>query len=351
MRDVKIFDTTFSRNDVWILLLMFPYHILIQYLLLGNAYFTDIDIFLTATAIAVAMWAPSWYVHTIIGFAVRDRLPEVRQTGIRICLSLVGFVCVSVSQNSLIVFCYSYFHFFGFSYDTLGVKAAYICGINANVIATGFFESIYVINKWKNSVVETEGLKKAQLQGELDNLKNQVNPHFLFNSINTLSSLIIEDPVKAEKFLQEMSKVYRYLLQNNDQELTPLHVELDFLQSYFHLLKTRYEDGITMAVVIDKSYHRHLVPPFTLQMLIENAVKHNAIFENSPLRISLEVSGIDKLVVRNNKQRKTTMIESNKIGLKNIKAKYKLLKQEDVLVEDTDHYFAVSIPLVKTNDI
>ncbi|MEJ0104185.1 MAG: histidine kinase [Bacteroidota bacterium] len=350
MHGIKIFKATFTRNDFLILLLIFPYHILIQYLLLGNAYFTNTHLFLVGTAVAICMWPASWYVHTLVGFKVRNRFPEIKQTTIRVTLSLCSFILVSFLQNSLLIFLYSYSHFFGYSYSTLGTTAAYICGLNINVIATGFFETSYLINKWKSFIVEAEGLKKAQVQSELDNLKSQVNPHFLFNSINSLSSLINEDAVKAEKFLQEMSKVYRYLLQNNDQELTPLYIELDFINSYFHLLKTRYEDGITMTIAIDTKYYQYLLPPLTLQMLIENAVKHNAIFEKSPLSINLRITAEEKLTVSNNKQRKTTAIESNKIGLKNIKAKYKLLKQDEVVVEETDHIFAVTVPLVKTEE-
>ncbi|MFT3702159.1 MAG: histidine kinase [Agriterribacter sp.] len=351
MQDIRIFRTTFTRNDILILVLIFPYHILIQYLLLGNAYFTNSRLFFTGTAVAVLMWPVSWYVHTVVGFKVRGRFPEIKQTAIRVTLSLLMFIAISLCQNSLLIFLYSYFHFFGYSYASLGTKAAYLCGLNINVIATGFFETSYLINKWKSFIVEAEGLKKAQLQSELDNLKSQVNPHFLFNSINSLSSLISEDPEKAQKFLQEMSKVYRYLLQNNERELAPLYIELDFLNSYFHLLKTRYENGISMTISVDTKYYQYLLPPLTLQMLIENAVKHNAILEKSPLQISLQVNDEEKLVISNNKQLKTTAIESNKIGLKNIKAKYTLLKQDEVLVNEDEHCFTVTIPLVKTDEL
>ena len=347
---MKLFNTYFNKNNVWILLMIFPYHILNNYLLLGVTYFTNPHILIGATAITLIVWPVSWFNHTIAGFYVRHNYQEIRQTTIRVCLSLCVFIPITLAQNSLLIFVYAYWHLFGYQFNWESARALTIAGIDINIIATAVFESVYLINKWKSSITETEELKKVQIQSELENLKTQVNPHFLFNSINSLSSLIGEDPDKAEKFLSEMSKVYRYLLQNNDQELTPLCVELEFINSYYHLLKTRYEDGILMEVFIAKKYHQHLLPPLTLQMLIENAVKHNAILEKSPLRIKIIVNENEQLIVQNNIQKKTTAIESNKIGLKNIKAKYKLLNQEEVLVEENNNCFTVTIPLIKTNE-
>jgi two-component system, LytTR family, sensor kinase len=291
-------------------------------------------------------------VHTIVGFKVRREYPEIKQTANRVVLSLFLFLQITLLQNASVAFLLSVIPYLHFTLTKEIIQSVVIAGVVLNIVATSSFEATYLVNKWKTSLIETEEFKKAYLQSELDNLKNQVNPHFLFNSINSLSSLISEDTAKAEKFLSEMSKVYRYLLQNNEQELTPLRVELEFITSYYHMLKTRYEDGIFMDVYIDAKYHRYLIPPLTLQMLIENAVKHNVILDKSPLYIKLIIDdNKEHLKVQNNIQKKTTAVESNKIGLKNIKAKYRLLNQDEVTVEEKDNLFTVTIPLVKTNEL
>jgi LytS/YehU family sensor histidine kinase len=187
------------------------------------------------------------------------------------------------------------------------------------------------------------------LQSQLDSLKQQVNPHFLFNSLNTLSSLIRKDADLAENFLDELSKVYRYLLQNNEDSLIDLEKELEFMYSYFHLLTTRYGDAIKLKVNVASEYLHHRIPPLTLQLLIENAVKHNVIDKSSPLMIEVETKGKGQLVVRNNIQLKLLKMPSNKIGLTNIASKYKLLDQPDIIILQTADSFTVQVPLLKSN--
>ncbi|HEX2627406.1 MAG TPA: histidine kinase, partial [Chitinophagaceae bacterium] len=245
--------------------------------------------------------------------------------------------------------------FFGYDYINLGgmlVKMdnyAWVLsvGIICNLLATSFNEGAAFFEKWRKVVDEAEQLKKENLQSQLEGLKGQVNPHFLFNSLNSLSSLISEDPDKAEKFLDEMSKVYRYLLRTNEDGLTTLEAEMQFIQSYFHLLKTRYGDGLDMETIIDNRYLEYQLPPLTLQMLVENAVKHNMILKDRPLRILIMTTNSGRLVVSNNLQRKDRMVSSNKVGLTNIVNKYRLMKQEEISVRDDGKEFAVVVPLIQ----
>ena len=139
---------------------------------------------------------------------------------------------------------------------------------------------------------------------EFENLKSQVNPHFLFNCFNTLSSLIQEDKKEAEKFLDELSKVYRYLLTNNEDGVSTVEKEVKFLESYYRLLKTRYGDGLHINIEIDKRYYPYLLPSLSLQLLVENAVKHNVVSRQKPLTIEVFTAAGNKLVVNNNLQRK-----------------------------------------------
>jgi LytS/YehU family sensor histidine kinase len=162
-----------------------------------------------------------------------------------------------------------------------------------------------------------------------------------------LSSLINEDPEKAEKFLDEMSKVYRYLLRTNEDGLTTLDSEMQFIQSYFHMLKTRYGDGVFMETQIDDHYRSYQLPPLTLQMLVENAVKHNMILKDSPLKILIMTTNSGRLIVSNNLQRKDRMVASNKVGLANIVNKYRLMKKEEISIRDDGKEFAVVVPLIQ----
>ncbi|WP_245826349.1 sensor histidine kinase [Spirosoma rigui] len=202
----------------------------------------------------------------------------------------------------------------------------------------------------KQAEQEQEKLRTANLQSQLDALKQQVNPHFLFNSLNVLDSLIDDDPRQAREFLSELSTVYRYLLRSNDQHLTDLGTELDFIHSYFHLLRTRHGSALSLNICVDEQYQRYLLPPLTLQLLVENAVKHNIVLPEQPLAIDIVTDADACLLVRNNVQRKSIRVASNGIGLTNILAKYQVLNQPKPMILEDNGQFIVSLPLIETAD-
>ncbi len=213
------------------------------------------------------------------------------------------------------------------------------------LIAT-VYESIYYLQEWKNSVRLAEQLEKRNLQSQLESLKNQVSPHFLFNSLNTLSGLIDEDPRRAQRFVDELSHIYRYLLQSNEKELISLDQELEFIQAYFFLLQTRFEKGIYLSVEVAPELKVYLIPPLTLQILVENAVKHNIISEATPLHIRISSDSSHNLIIKNNLQKRSTAVPSNKMGLVNISAKYQLLNQSEIYIQETETTFLIKIPLI-----
>jgi sensor histidine kinase YesM len=205
--------------------------------------------------------------------------------------------------------------------------------------------------KHERKQLETE-LSVQQLRQEMSEvqmraLQSQLNPHFLFNSLNSLSSLIADEPVKAEQFVDEMASVYRYILQTNDVELTTLKRELQFIHSYFHLLQTRYAQGISLKIEVDEALLLNLLPPLTLQLLVENAVKHNIVSSDMPLKIHIFTTDPAWLTVRNNLQKKSVdRVKSTQKGLLNILTKYKMLGQPTPKVEETDLEFIVTMPLI-----
>ncbi len=213
--------------------------------------------------------------------------------------------------------------------------------------AIGATEAVYYYNRLRLAEQEKEQLRQINLMTQYDSLKQQVNPHFLFNSLNTLTSLIAIDSRKAEKFVEEMSQVYRYLLQSNQEELVDLEDELKFIRSYFHLLKTRFGGSLQVSIEIPEIYYTYKVPPLTLQLLVENAVKHNEVSSNNPLYIHIGIDEKGYLKITNNLQKKIVSLPSAKIGLANIMAKYRLLGQQPTEVLQTESEFIVKLPLVK----
>ncbi|MCB9081938.1 MAG: histidine kinase [Lewinellaceae bacterium] len=215
-----------------------------------------------------------------------------------------------------------------------------------SIFILGLAEAFYQYQLVLVAEREREELSRINLLAQYDTLKQQVNPHFLFNSLNSLSSLISIDPDKAEKFVEEMSVVYRYLLQSSQEELVTLQEEFHFLSAYLHLLQTRFGMGLQTQFTVDEEYLSRRLPPLTLQLLVENAVKHNEVSEASPLFLTLETTAAGELQVRNNLQRKKLTVPSAQVGLANIMAKYRLLKQPPIVVEETNLFFTVTIPLL-----
>jgi uncharacterized membrane-anchored protein YhcB (DUF1043 family) len=218
-----------------------------------------------------------------------------------------------------------------------------------SVVITLFVNSVFVaiafFRFWKSTIKEKEELKRESLTAEFETLKNQINPHFLFNSLNTLTSLIEENPKIATDFVQKLASVYRYLLTQKDKETVTLREEIDFVRSYIYLNQIRFGNNLRFHIHIDPSLLEHKIVTLSIQILIENAIKHNIISEQHPLTIGIGVHQ-GKVFVQNNLQRKKIMNESNGIGLNNIIHRYSFLTTETVDISDDNHMFYVSIPLL-----
>ncbi len=228
----------------------------------------------------------------------------------------------------------------------------FMIGINLFhlVVILCIYESRYFFSQWLIAKSQTEELLRTNLEAQLDSLKSQVQPHFLFNSLNALQALVkTEENKKAIQFINDLSQVYRYLLQSNENQLITLEKELAFTHAYFNLLKTRFGGGLQLEIQVNPEYCGHLLPPVTLQLLVENAVKHNIASVSKPLTISILSNDDGSILVKNNLQRKPqSSIQSNRKGLLNITAKYKLMKAPEVHINEREDAFEVIIPLLKT---
>jgi len=344
----QIRPLSYSKKETLIAVIFLPpFAFVLNYVMFGNDYFSSLKNFLLATILTFAIIMLTYVSCGMVAIVLSNRYPKYSQTFKRISIAMAAYVAIMTAAISIIFWGYDYIGFLGYQLNRTQYIWCLIVGVFCNILATSLNEGVAFFEKWRKLVDEAENLKKENLQSQLEGLKGQVNPHFLFNSLNSLSSLISEDPDQAEKFLDEMSKVYRYLLRTNEEGLTTLNSEMDFIHSYFHMLKTRYGDGLDMETKIDDHYLNYQLPPLTLQMLVENAVKHNMILKNNPLKILIMTTNSGRLIVSNNLQRKDRLVSSNKVGLTNIVNKYRLMKKEEISVRDDGKEFAVVVPLIQ----
>jgi sensor histidine kinase YesM len=204
--------------------------------------------------------------------------------------------------------------------------------------------------EWRKSAIEAEQLKTQQYAQQYQTLKDQLNPHFLFNSFNVLSNLVHENPDSAVKFIRQLSRIYRYVLEVQQEKLVKLSSELEFAENFLSLQKIRFEEGLLYQIRVDKQLD-YCLPPLSLQMLLENAIKHNVASMADPLRIEIGIEG-NQLTVKNNLQLKSSLSdESTGIGLSNIRKRYELLGQAAVSIEETDKMFIVRLPLLESSHL
>lgn len=221
--------------------------------------------------------------------------------------------------------------------------------ISAFLHAKSFMEEMKKTSK--KEVVEQKLIAKSA-NAQFESLKNQLDPHFLFNSLNVLSSLIDENPAQAQKFTASMSKIYRYVLEQKDKELVTVEDEIEFAKTYCDLLKTRFEDSVDFVFDVKKEEYPRFVVPLSLQLLLENCIKHNFATSSRPLVIKI-FSDNDTLCIENNLQAREQMKESAGIGLSNIVQRYALLTKKNVFIEKSEDYFKVKVPILsnKPNNI
>ena len=289
-----------------------------------------------------------WVGNRYIMIYSRKKFPLFDDVRKRIFYQSVGMLIFTLTANIIMAFAFKKI------YDDEGIgltiadklihsnSAAIFC----TIMIIAVYESIFFSHQLRHSIQETETLKRESLNAQLDALRTQVNPHFLFNNLNTLLSLIPENPKHATDFVQQLSKVYRHILEVKDEQSILLKDELAVLKAYAFLLQTRFGNNLLVNIdVPDEKLNKKIVP-LSLQLLMENAIKHNIVSADKPLQINI-FSDNGSLVVDNNLQMKKQISESTGIGLDNIRNRYKLLSDKPVKVTETETNFTVSIPLIE----
>ena len=278
---------------------------------------------------------------------------------------LIGFITLKVFQNdfsnkqvnlkmiSTLLMMTVVFWFIGSNFQELIFKnvsnqkffyRSYLLRFTLSAILMFVTLKLLLLNRQKNlKELENEKLKSSYLNSKLENLKDQINPHFLFNSFANLSALINEDQHKAKKYLSNLSDVFRYTLNNSNEQIVDLIDELDLLNSYIELYKIRVQDGLSLHIDLPNKQKKIL--NMSLQPLMENVIKHNEISEEKPLSICLKQKG-DLLIFENNLNPKNMSVNTNGIGLSNLNERYKILVGKEINIQKSETHFIVTLPLI-----
>ncbi|MEP7374401.1 MAG: sensor histidine kinase [Chitinophagaceae bacterium] len=350
--NIKKQDTNKSKgsyvNDIGFRLILVPAFGIIIPLITGmiNTYnFSNWQVklsFLYTIGIAAVIWQGNRYLH----FSMRSYFDWHNKPiqKVLVLLFSVGFYTIPVSILLLV----GWYNFFGggqLNWSIIWQSTLII--LVAVVFITHVYETVFLVKETESEMIKNEQLERAKAEAELEALKNQIDPHFIFNSLNTLSHLIEEKPVKAKQFNDNLADVYRYILQNKARDLVLLKEEIIFLQNYFSLLKIRFEKAVQLKMTVnEKEMDQYLIPPISLQILAENAVKHNEFSDVVPLAIEIKLVN-DELVIHNPVRKKTLRKPSSKIGLQNLRERYRLITNKEILIKEEENYFTVILPVLK----
>jgi hypothetical protein len=290
----------------------------------------------------------TWETNRLVLIAVRRRLSGLKNTFKRLVSIFFLMFFLTAILSSTIVYINSALNVWGFRATWRVYLTAFIVRFSIVILLGAIYEGIYFFRQWKQIYRETLMLKRHNLQSEIDSLIAQVNPHFLFHSLDTLSALMSENKKLAIKFVDELSRVYRYLLQNTERNWVTLDTESRFMEAYIFILKMRFGEGLIYKENIADDCRDLQLPPLTLKVLIEDAIAHNAISLTNPLRILAFTDSKQQLIVTHNVQHKTLLIKRRRHGLTNLTKKFQLLTEQQILIEEDETLFKVTLPLIQT---
>ncbi|MBC8767734.1 histidine kinase [Arenibacter sp. BSSL-BM3] len=345
---MKIHLPQYNGLDNQVMILISPvYAFLLNCINFGSQYFSSPGYFLFATIVSFVWFCLDFVTCGAIAVFFRKRYPSEEDVPIRLTLMVITFL---ITTGLFLVALFNLFEsipYFNYRFNESAFAWSYLALGIISIFLTFLMEGISRFKEWQINQNETEKLNQAYRLSQLQGLKSQVNPHFLFNSLNCLSCLIQEDEQRAENFLDEMSRVYRYMLRNDDEPLVTLQTELNFVDSYKHLLKARFGDGLQLKIAVDEGDKVKFIAPLTLQVIIENAFAKNKLCKSDPLLISISSNGKDMLEIVNNIEPKvitdTMDFEAN---LDNLINKYELLDQPIIIDEASGQHRVIKLPLI-----
>ena len=340
-----------KKEPVVLLWIMAPYVFFLNLLLFGRCIFTSFSAF-GKTFLASGIYIMFvYFIFGIIALGIQKRFPAPGEMFRRIGVMLPVFYGMNAISISVILYVYEHWISLPCPARAFILPWAIIYACIMSTIITFINEGVANWESWKLSITEAERRKNVFQRSKILGLRGQVNPHFLFNCFNTLSGLIQEDETKAEKFLDEMTKVHRYLLRTDDDNLVSVEEELKFARSYLYLAHARFGDSILASLEISGDVLMKRLPPLTLQVVLENIIYSNALRKDNPLSISIFGNGETHLAVRNNIQQKSGVPDGEaEDGLVNLVKKYKILGDAEVVIEEDPATRTLYFPLFEPKE-
>lgn len=315
-----------------------------NYYLLGERYFLHLPTFITATGLALTLY---WFSVVILTIVIRRTAGSSAEGQIleRMLSMLWKLAAATVLLMVFDIWIYSLVPGLSVNFSWSKIWPPALVGVLCDAFICALLGLFYALQQWKNDQADDEKLARQSLEVEFDALKGQVNPHFLFSSLNTLSSLIHVDPAQAEDFVEDLARIYRYILQGGRTELVPLQSELAFLEVYVRLLKVRYHD----ALVVHLPGHCPAdltIPPLMLQILVDNAVQYNMLSGSRPLTITVALTDDRSIRVTNNVQMRHRTLGATGTGLRGLSAKLLTFTPRKLDIRENGDTFSVTIPLL-----
>lgn len=343
----KTSTAEYKVNDLGFRLILIPFFGIVIPLVTGmvnNRNFTNWQVkwsFLYTIMIALIVWQGNRYLH----YSLRSYFDWINKPLQKVMVLILSVIFYTVPVSVLLlVGWYQLFTNEPVNWEIISQTTLII--LIAVIFITHVYETVILVKQSENEMIRNEQLERAKVEAELEALKNQIDPHFIFNSLNTLSHLIEEKPAKAKEFNDTLADVYRYILQNKARNLVLLRDEMGFLDSYFLLLNIRFECAVQLEKKVEQAaLEYYLMPPISLQLLAENAIKHNEFSKESPLVFSVTLEN-NQLIVKNRMQKKELRKPSSRIGLNNLKERYKLVTGEEISVDEEEGSFVVRLPVL-----
>lgn len=291
----------------------------------------------------------NWFINRSIMILLRKKYPDFHDNAKRITLFFIAIVCTILLVSFIVGMLISLIPNANYMGPDSRIKM-FIPIIIITIMIMAIYEAIYFYIRLKKSVKDEEQSKQSLIQAQLDALMNQAQPHFFFNTLNTLRDIIDQNSKEeAKEFVNKLSDMYRFLLEVGNTNLISLKNELRFSKAYIHIQSERFGDNLKLNWDIPKTSLDATIVPMSLQLLLENAIKHNVISKAKPLLINVFVQD-DKLIVENKMELKSTQLPSTKVGLANIEKRYTLISSKSIEIKNDGNQFMVALPLLTLSD-
>lgn len=338
-----------SKEPLVFIWVMVPYIVFLNLLLMGTCIFSSVPNFLKTFLLSTVYFSLVYGVFGYVAVLVKNKNPGAGDLFKRVRLMLPIFYLMNIGAvlGAVAVYRLIRWHNCEVQTDMIWGTIIYCCVMST--LITFINEGMANWEKWKSSLSESEKLKNAYDRSKLLGLKGQINPHFLFNCFNTLSGLIQENEEEAERFLDEMTKVHRYLLRGDDEYLVPLRDEMKFANSYLYLTKARFGQAVQVSINLPEHLMDRRLPPLSMQVILENIIYTNALSKKEPLQIEI-TSDNEHLIIKHSVHEKVIVQHLNlDEGLDNLIYKYRLLHKEEMNVVEAAQQRQIIMPLFEPN--